>query len=90
MNHITPNGNTQTLVERAKQYLSEIKDELEQYRADDIDTIVGLDPESRTYWVGRTESSILEQRAAAKNTNLVYFIKLTPRQPRSEKLVMSI
>lgn len=84
-----PNNDIQTLAEKAKKYLSEIENELEKYRQDDIDMIVGLDPEGKKYWVGKTESSILEQRKNEGNTNLVYFIKLQ-KKVKSEKLMMAI
>ncbi len=87
--NFNPSGDIQTLAEKANRFLKDIATELEQYRQNDTDIIVGLDPDGRKYWVGKTESSILEQRARAGNTNLVYFIKLEKRI-KEQKLVMSL
>lgn len=83
-----PTIDTQDFAEKAKKYHQEIMSELESYRKDDIDLIVGLDPVGKRYWIGKNESSILEQRQQEGNTNLVYFIKL-PRKEARAKLMMS-
>ena len=79
----------QTLAERAKSYFKSIEREVDSLRMEDSDLIVGLDPKAKRYWVGKTESSILEQREREGNKNLIYFIKLLPRSTR-EKLLVAI
>lgn len=84
-------GDIQTLGERAKIYLNEVKSEIESQRPDNGEVIVGLDPVARVFWIGKTESSILEQRQESKNTNLIYLIKLPAKLPTtSEKLLYAI
>lgn len=72
-------GDIQTLGARAKVYLNEVRSEIESKRSDDGEVIVGLDPTARVYWIGKTESSILEQRQASGINNLIYLIKLPAR-----------
>ena len=79
----------QTLADRAKEYYKSIERNIDNLRTEESDLIVGLDPKAKRYWVGKTESSILEQRARENNRNLIYFIKLLPRQTR-EKLLAAI
>ena len=84
-------GDIQTLADRAKAYLQEVRPEIESRRTDGGEVIVGLDPLGRTFWVGKTESSILEQRQASGNNNLIYLIKLPARITTSpEKLLYAI
>lgn len=81
----------QTLADRAKVYLQEVKSEIELKRTDEGEVIVGLDPEARIFWIGKTESSILEQREASGNKNLIYLIKLPAKTPVvPEKLLYAI
>lgn len=84
-------GDIQTLAERARAYLQEVKLEIEEKRTDDGEVIVGLDPVGRTFWIGKTESSILEQRQVSGNNNLIYLIKLPAKLPTTpEKLLYAI
>ncbi|MDD5291322.1 MAG: hypothetical protein PHZ04_04405 [Patescibacteria group bacterium] len=87
---LNQNNGITTLADRAKKYYLEIESSLEKYRDEKEDVIVGLDPEGRKYWVGKTESSILEQRNKEGNTNLIYFIKLSPYKVKNEKLLISV
>jgi hypothetical protein len=72
-------GDIQTLGERAKAYLNQVRSEIESNRPDNGEVIVGLDPVARLYWIGKTESSILEQRQASGTNNLIYLVKLPAR-----------
>lgn len=76
-----PQDEIQDLAIRAKEYYKEVETQILAYRSEDKDLFVGLDPKGRVFWVGETESSILEQRHRAENNNLVYFIKLAAINP---------
>lgn len=84
-------GDIQTLGERAKIYLNEVKSEIESQRPDNGEVIVGLDPVARVFWIGKTESSILEQRQASGINNLIYLVKLPARITNpAEKLLYAL
>ena len=84
-------GDIQTLGERAMAYLNEVRLEIESKRIDNGEVIVGLDPVARVYWIGKTESSILEQRQASGKNNLIYLVKLPSRVTNPpEKLLYAL
>lgn len=74
----------QNLAVRAKEYYKEIERDILSYQQNDRDLILGLDPKGKRYWIGETESSILEQRNKEGNNNLVYFMKIPARQSQSD------
>jgi 23S rRNA pseudoU1915 N3-methylase RlmH len=75
----------ESLSVRAKEYYKEVEQKILAYRKDK-EQIVGLDPKAKRFWVGETESGILEQKHKEGNQNLVYFIKLSANVP-PEKLI---
>jgi len=80
----------QTLQERAKEYYLEIRLEIESYQREDKTLIIGLDPKVKKFWIGETESEVLQKKASENNTNLVYFMKLTSKsEGLSTKFLMS-
>jgi len=80
----------QTLQERAKEYYSTVKTDIEAQRQENKTLIVGLDPKEKRYWIGETESEVVQKKENEGNKNLIYFIKLSAKESDSrEKLLMS-
>ena len=80
----------QTLQERAKEYYLTVKSEIESYQREDKTLIIGLDPKAKRFWVGETESEVLQKKANESNANLIYFIKLPSKSEGfSTKFLMS-
>ncbi len=80
----------QTLQERAKEYYSTIKADIEAQRQENKTLIVGLDPKGKRYWIGETESEVIQKKESEGNKNLVYFIKLSAKENGlKDKLLMS-
>lgn len=82
----------QTLQERAKEYYSTVKVAIEAQRQENKTLIVGLDPKGKRYWIGETESEVIQKKEDESNKNLVYFIKLSAKQndSKDEFLISSI
>ena len=76
----SPQEEIKDLGARAKEFYKEIESEILSLRQANHVLIIGLDPKDRRYWVGETESSILEQKEKEDNKNLVYFMKLSPSE----------
>lgn len=70
----------QTLAERAKEYYQTVKSEIESHQREDKVLIVGLDPKAKGYWVGETESEVIEKKEKEGNKNLILFIKLPSKK----------
>lgn len=70
----------QTLAERAKNYFEEIKSDIYAVQKDNETLIIGLEPKERRYWIGKTESEVIEAQAKDNNKNLIYFIKIPARE----------
>ena len=80
----------QTLQERAKEYYAIVKADIEAQRQEDKTLIVGLDPREKRYWIGETESEVVQKKENKGNKNLVYFIMLPAKKnDLKDKLLMS-
>ena len=80
----------QTLQERAKEYYAIVKADIEAQRQEDKTLIVGLDPREKRYWIGETESEVVQKKENEGNKNLVYFIMLPAKKnDLKDKLLMS-
>ncbi len=84
-----PQEEIQDLAIRAKEYYKEVEKIILSFRKDDRDLIIGLDPKGKKYWIGETESSILEQKQREQNNNLVYFIKLTAKKTPEKLFIIT-
>ena len=85
-----------SLAIRAKDFYKEVEKEIMEKVLSlgkiDSTLIIGLDPKGKRYWIGETESSILEQRKAEGNENLVYFTRypLPTENSVSDKLFITV
>lgn len=79
----------QTLAERAKEYYKTVGSEIASFQREDRTLIVGLEPKEKRYWIGETESEVIEKKEKDGNKNLIYFIKLPAKSGIKGKFLVA-